>query len=337
MEDVARAAGVHQTTVSRALRNDPRITESVKQKVREAAERLGYRPNPLLSALGTLRRQRASSCYQASLAYIVKDGASGMHVVGAQAAAEQRGYKVEIFGIGKELTENRLNGILVARGIQGIIIGPLPEAHGQFSLEWERYSTVVIEYSFTNPAFDRVVTNSFDTMNMTIRECRARGYRRLGVALMQVVDERNEGLLCASYALAQTRDPGLERLKPLIVPAWDKRAFLAWFKRERPEVVISSNFFLPHIEACLEELGLESPRDVGLVNLNRYPDNPRYTGVCQDAPAIGAMAARLAIEKLNHNERGIPSARMTMLTDGRWVEGETLRSPVTSGSPRGAR
>ena len=68
MKDVAIAAGVHQTTVSRALRNDPRITEPVKKQVRQAAERLGYRLNPLLSALGTIRRQRASASSSVALA-----------------------------------------------------------------------------------------------------------------------------------------------------------------------------------------------------------------------------------------------------------------------------
>lgn len=59
MEDVARAAGVHQTTVSRALRNDRRLPEQTRQRIRKLAERLGYRPHPLLTALGVnLRRGR---------------------------------------------------------------------------------------------------------------------------------------------------------------------------------------------------------------------------------------------------------------------------------------
>jgi len=323
MADVARAVGVHQTTVSRALRNDPRITESVKKQVREAAERLGYRPNPLLSALGTLRRQRASARYQTAIAYI--GNTSGGHLLGIHPAAEQRGYKVDVFEIGPDLSEFRLNNILIARGIQGVILGPLVEAHGHFTLDWDRFATVVIEYSFTRPAFDRVVTNSYDTMHMVIRECRKRGYTRLGVALSQFVDERNEGLLCAAYALARERDPDMASLPPLIIPQWDSKAFLAWFKREKPQVVISSNFLLPQIGACLAKLKRRVPDQIGLVNLNLFPAHQHYSGVCQDAPAIGAMATRLVIEKLNHNDQGIPAARMTMLTDGYWFEGKTLK------------
>lgn len=267
---------------------------------------MGYRPNPLSSALGTLRRQRASARYQTAIAYIEKKGVEGTHLQGAREAVEQRGYKIELFEIGPDLSELRLNHILNARGIQGVILGPLLEAHGRFSLDWEQFSTVVIEYSFTDPAFDRVVTNSYDTMNIAIRECRLRGYARLGVALTQFVDERNEGLLCAAYALARERDPGMSPLSPLIIPEWNGKPFLAWFKRERPQVIISSNTLLPRIEECLARQNVRVPEDIGLVNLNYIPEHQHYSGVCQDAPAIGVMAARLVIEKLNHTTGASP-------------------------------
>lgn len=43
--DVAVAAGVSQSTVSRALRGDPRISAATRDRVEQAAERLGYVPN----------------------------------------------------------------------------------------------------------------------------------------------------------------------------------------------------------------------------------------------------------------------------------------------------
>ena len=43
--DVAVAAGVHQSTVSRALRGDPGVAESTRSMIAELAQSLGYVPN----------------------------------------------------------------------------------------------------------------------------------------------------------------------------------------------------------------------------------------------------------------------------------------------------
>lgn len=48
---VARAAGVSQSTVSRALRGDRRVREETRRRVDEVAQRLGYVPNSLASSL----------------------------------------------------------------------------------------------------------------------------------------------------------------------------------------------------------------------------------------------------------------------------------------------
>jgi LacI family transcriptional regulator len=58
--DVARLAGVSQPTVSRALRGDPRVAETTRLKVAQAATELGYVPSELGRSLSTrLTRQVA--------------------------------------------------------------------------------------------------------------------------------------------------------------------------------------------------------------------------------------------------------------------------------------
>lgn len=51
--DVARVAGVSQSTVSRALRNDPRISEATRQRVRDAVAELRYVPSEVGRSLVT--------------------------------------------------------------------------------------------------------------------------------------------------------------------------------------------------------------------------------------------------------------------------------------------
>ena len=57
LRDVATAAGVHPATASRALNPGTRllVSEETARRVSEAADRLGYRPNPVARSLRTRR------------------------------------------------------------------------------------------------------------------------------------------------------------------------------------------------------------------------------------------------------------------------------------------
>src|SRR6188768_241881 len=56
MLDVARVAGVSQKTVSRVVNRSPHVRPQVRDKVNQAIEQLGYRPNV---AAQILRRERS--------------------------------------------------------------------------------------------------------------------------------------------------------------------------------------------------------------------------------------------------------------------------------------
>jgi LacI family transcriptional regulator/LacI family fructose operon transcriptional repressor len=330
MHDVARAAGVHQTTVSRALRNDHHLPETTRERIKKIADEMGYRPHPLVSALVALRRTRHPPEYRATIGVIVRSHriTSGLrlHLEGVKSGAERQGYRVETFTLGSAgLTEKRLNSVLFARNIHGLVIAPLPEAHGNFELEWNRFCTVVIEYTFTEPAFDRVVHDSYGGMRKIMEECRRRGIRRIGLTLTSTGHERTERLNAAGYWVEQKSDKAFAAVPPLIMPEWDAARFAAWFRANELEAVITSNEFLPSIREWVGSKKLQPGRDVQLINVNTSP-NSGVAGIFQDPFAIGSMSARLVIEKVTNNDRGIPPARRTILTPGVWVEGASLRT-----------
>ena len=51
LKDIANETGLSISTVSEALRNSPKVRPGTRKLVEEAAARLHYRPNPLVTAL----------------------------------------------------------------------------------------------------------------------------------------------------------------------------------------------------------------------------------------------------------------------------------------------
>ncbi len=339
MHDVAKAAGVHQTTVSRALRNDRRLPRPTRLRIQRIAEKMGYRPHPLVSALIALRRARHPPGSFATIAYLRRVEPSPVppldYLPGIRAAAEQQGYVVEVFPVGtSRLTEGGLNRALSVRNLHAVILAPLPEPQGSFALDWEQYCTVAIEYTFTSPAFDRVVHDNFGGMRRIMQECRRRELGRIGLVLTAAAHERTERAHVGAYWSEQKSGRAFAPIPPLLLPAWSEPVFTAWFRRHRPEVIVTSRALEAEILAWAAARRLRLGRNLHLVNVNATPRG-EVSGIFQNPFAIGSMAARTVIEKVINNDRGPPAVRHTILTSGTWIEGSTLRPlPARKGNRR---
>ena len=73
MQDVAQAAGVARSTVSLALRGDRSIPPATRDRILAVAKRMGYRANPLVSALMSALHARRTSHKHTVLAYVTSD------------------------------------------------------------------------------------------------------------------------------------------------------------------------------------------------------------------------------------------------------------------------
>ncbi|WP_411079495.1 LacI family DNA-binding transcriptional regulator [Streptomyces sp. cmx-18-6] len=105
--DVARAAGVSKSTVSDALQGSGRVAEATRNRVRAAAEELGYRPN------SAARRLRRSST-----------GAVGLHL--PQTATRLDYYMNLAFGAVARAQEEGLDVVLLApASVAGAASGPV--------------------------------------------------------------------------------------------------------------------------------------------------------------------------------------------------------------------
>lgn len=333
MQDVADRAGVSRASVSLALRNHPSLPAGTRNRIQRLADELGYRPNPLVSALMTYQRDvRTVKPNGMTLAFVCRFSRGDRWrtylspdlITGAVREAEKHGYRLEEFWMGDmSMSQERFWKVLYQRGIRGMIIAPLPTAHGRLRLNWSHFSTVVIGYTMAHPNFHRVSTDRYRAMLMAVRRLDRMGYRRLGLALDLDQDARVNHQWAAAFQWGQ-HNPGSGHQRELFLVRgheWNELNFVRWFAKASPEVVLGYD---PAIVTWLRQMGKRVPEDVGFVHLWNPDTTGQYAGLYHTPPAIGGAAADLLISLVERNQAGIPESPQTLLLNATWADGATL-------------
>ncbi len=331
IRDVAELAQVHHATVSRALRNDPRISEETRQAVRTAVERLGYIRSPLVSAhMAQIRMNRPVS-EQGVLAFLLpwsdrRRWMTGHHrlFVGVEQRAAALGYRVEAFGYADpETTSRSLERIFTARAIYGLLLCPLYEGDPPLRLDWARYALAQMSSHSVEPELHLATSHPFETVRLPLDRLAALGYRRVGLHVERKIDDKLHGEWSAALAGSQQHLPMRDRVPPLLQSSLDENEFARWVQKRQPDVILTK-----HIRArrWLKNLGLRVPADIGFAHLDWRPEFRNCAGLLQHVHIVASMAVDLVVEQLHHNERGVPAHPKTLLVKGSWVEGSTLRN-----------
>lgn len=324
MQDVAEAAGVHRTTVSLALRDSPKLPAATRAHVQAVAKRLGYRPDPLVSALMTARVSRRTRTFQGTLAFLSNDAkrppdwsrypkSYGQLFRGAAERAKGRGYDLAPFWLGEPgLTGEVFTRMLLDRTIRGLLIAPHSGSQHRIDLDWSRFTVVELGYNLVEPAFNRVVHDYFSAMQRVCHEVQARGLRRVGLLLTQNSVSKTRYLWRAAFTDFQQSLPAEERLPICAPPRLTPAAIAPWLERERPDAVIVGG--IQHPDAALQ-----FPRRLPVFGLD-CARRGGAAGIFQDWPAMGAIGVDLLIGQLGRSEHGIPTQPYAVLVAGHWQD-----------------
>lgn len=341
LSDVAKEAGVSRTTVSLALRNHPKISAPVRAKVRAIARKIGYQPNPLVNAHMAYVRAMHRHETGLAIAFICNRSAADMerdhrtpvkkYFHACRRRAEALGYKVELFNVAEPgMTDRRLGQILRARGIQGAILHPLNEsgAVARLTLDLKGFAAVMIEHAYLEPKLHKVCDDQFATIGRLIQRMLDGGYSRIGIAMDRRMDEHANHHWLGGYQTYQALCDDSLRIPHCITPDWNRESFLAWYRRWRPEAIITID---EDIVPWLREAGVSVPEEVACATLYWKEDRPYLSGFYQHHEVIGANAVDLIIAQLYHNERGVPKEPKTVLAEAVWKAGATMPSRSKTG------
>lgn len=210
--DIAREAGVSQSTVSRTLRNDPRVAPETAERVLRVAKRLGYFPNASARSLVT-RRSR-------TVAVVVADITNPFYPQLVEALHEQlgrAGYRMILYN---ERTDVRGDGGLEvsvnSSGADGAVflsvtIGP----EAAELLTSARVPSVLLNRDVSGAAVDRVMADHVGGAAAVAHHLLALGHRRIaliaGPANTSTSRDREAGFTDALARAGVPLDPALRR------------------------------------------------------------------------------------------------------------------------------
>jgi DNA-binding LacI/PurR family transcriptional regulator len=342
-EDIARALGIARSTVSRALRGNLRIPAAHRQAIWAKAREMGYRPNPMATALSFQRQSRDRKVFQSTLAWINAwcDPAElrsyrlfDLYWRGAKKAAERLGFRLEEFRVDAAMPLDRLGEILKARGICGVMMPPVGDCPFDWNrFNWEDFSTVRLYRGEEHEAaLHCVVSDQMHNTLLAFDRARAAGYQRVGF----VGSRWRTRFFGAGYYWAQHSIPNREAqirntlptpLPPLLFAKTDppfeetnRRSFLKWLKQCKPDAILTE---APGVPEWLPQAGIHAPEEIGLATLNRH-DSPLSAGIDQNPEEIGRVAALALASLINDNDRGIPPIHREIVIKGSWVDGASL-------------
>jgi DNA-binding LacI/PurR family transcriptional regulator len=340
MKTIAAQAGVTQATVSMSLANNPRIPLTTRERIQAISRKLGYHPNPYVSTLMRIRRQGKPLKDKPALALVcAQRSADGWrnHPAptirqmrdGALERATYRGYRAQEFWLHRDdMSNERFSEMLHARGIQGMLISPLAEGAPPPALHWEYFAAVSLSVPLPNLTLTTVCNDHYFSSLQAVRECHARGYRRPGLVLRQAHQHRFQGRWEAGFLMAGQMLPELKLTAPLYVgdPS-DPAAFVRWLKREKPDVIIApSSDVVPDLVGTLQRNGWRIPENIGLAILACPERGASVSGIYQNGHMIGALAVDTLISLVERHECGLPAQATTLMVEGQWNEGKTLRT-----------
>ena len=334
LRSLARSLGLSHATVSSALNGRGRVRPETVASVRAAAAAAGYQTNPLTSAvMSEVRRSRNSTFHGILAAVELAEAdrpacATRYHSEVLRGAVERGaglGFKVEPFVVGRGgVPLQRLDVILRARGIRGLVLLPAWNEPDVTRLDWSHYLGVYTDYVIERPALPSVYPDHYRAMILALQRLRALGYRRPGLFVVPHQDERIQHRWEAAY-LAFTANAGFPaRGIPCLKSCGLNRAeFLQWFREYEPDVVLGH-----HTEAVgwMGEAGAVLPATHGFVCLNQLMAQVPCAALDLQPRLVGAHALEQLVAQLHRNEFGqTPAVASAISVPPRWVDGPTVR------------
>ncbi len=313
IKDIARELKISPSTVSRALKNHPDISEETKKAVNELAAKLKYQPNAVALSL----KQRRSSTIGVIIPEIVHYFFSSV-ISGIEDVAYDAGFNVIICQSNERYDREVANArTLLANRVDGILASVSKETK-DFSHFYNLTDNNVplVFYDRVVPGFDadQIIIDDFDAAYRATKHLIDGGFRKIfhfaGPQNLLIGQQRKDGYIKA------LNEAGLEVDSKRIIEADNfEKARIAVLEVLENKLPIDGIFAVNDLTAIgamqtLQKKGVKIPKDIAVVGfsdgrLSGITD-PTLTSVDQHGYEMGSMATGLLLKRIFSENRDYP-------------------------------
>jgi LacI family transcriptional regulator len=331
LRDVAKLAAVHPGTVSRALNPETRrmVNEETARRVVEAAEQLGYRPNPIARGLKTNRSH--------TIGVLVPDLTNPLFppiVRGIQDKLEAAGYTPLIANTDNDPDRERNDfEAMRARQVDGVITATARLDHGVLDeMAADGLPIVLVNRRLEDGPLSSATADDHEGACLAVQYLAELGHTRIahlggpqGVSTGRL---RYEGFVDGMHKAGL--EPHLVRFGAAFTEPEGARFAGELIDGGATAIVAGNDLMALGCYDVLAERGLRCPGDISVVGFNDMPFserfNPPLTTIRIPHYEIGASAADLLLERLQDAEA---PARHIVLAPELVVRSSTLTTQQT--------
>ena len=304
--DLAEAAGVSISTVSKALNDSYSISEKTKKRIQEIADSMGYKPNA--RARSFARRKNGIILFAADLSRGV--GFENPHmfeiVTGVDRYLDEKGYSLILKHVTKDAAPESVNELMLSEEADGIIIhaGILTKQLA-FVLGKEQYPHLIIgKPDFAN-TLSWIDVSHESAGQIAANYLLDKGYRRI-VFLMGDAKEDQISLrrLDGINMVFEEEELSIETITG--ITNYEESRIIAeeiLARDQIPEVILCTNNYLAM--GCMQSIRTEKlsiPKDIAIMTFDNYPFSmltvPTLTAIEVDMYDMGNQAARFMLQKI---------------------------------------
>ena len=328
IKDIARAAGVSTSTVSKALNGYGDVGAQTAEKIRKIAQEMNYLPDAAARVLKTNRSY--------NIGIVFEDGTeSGLtheyfsHILNsAKNELENHGYDITF--IGGKVGGNSFLSHCRYRKVDGVLIASVDFHNPQVvELVNSEIPTITIDYQFDSHScvMSDNVQGAYDLVKYLV----SMGHRRIAfihgertsVTIKRLSGFNNAarefGLNIPAEYIRESRYHNIERTM--------KEAEEILALPNRPSVLMfPDDYTAIGCRPLFEKLGVRIPEDLSITGYDGIPlsqeTRPCLTTEKQDAQAIGAKAAAKLVDLIENKDSQIVEQ---IVVEGTLLKGETVK------------